>query len=116
MNDWTIYYNPRCGSCRKTLERLEAKGVKPAVIEYLKTPPTAAELESLLQKLGAGPETVTRRQEPVIEEKGITFEGLSRKEWVDVIAQNPIMLQRPIVVRGARAVVARPPEAVDALF
>lgn len=116
MSEWTLYYNPHCGSCRKTKERLEARGIQPKVVEYLKTPPTAEEVLAILDKLGAGPEAVTRMQEGVIEEKGIKFDGLSRKEWAKVIAENPILLQRPIVVKGNRAVVARPPESVDVLF
>lgn len=116
MSDWTIYYNPRCSNCRNTLERMEARGVKPAVVEYLKTPPTAGEIESLLKKLNAGPEAITRMKEPVIEEKGLRFEGLSRKDWIKLIAENPVLLQRPIVVHGDRAIVARPPETVDALL
>lgn len=116
MSEWTLYYNPQCSNCRKVRERLESRGVAPAIIEYLKTPPTAAELESILQKLGKGPEAITRMQEPVVERKGLSFDGLSRKDWLAVIAQNPALLQRPIVLRGGRAVVARPPESVDALL
>ena len=116
MSEWTIYYNPHCGTCRKTRERLEARGIKPRIVEYLKTPPTAAELDAILKKMGAGPEAITRMQESVIEEKKLRFEGISRKDWVALLAENPILIQRPIVVHGERAVVARPPEAVDLLF
>lgn len=115
MSDWILYYNPRCGTCRKVKERLEAKSVSPRVVEYLQEPPSAAALEDVLKKLGAGPEAITRYKEPVWQEK---FEGknLSRTEWIKALAENPILIQRPIVLHGDRAVVARPPEEVDRLF
>lgn len=116
MDEWTVYYNPQCGTCRKVRERLEARGVKPRLVEYLKTPPTAEELDGVLKKAGLEPEAVTRMQEPVIEEKGIRFEGMSRKEWVKTLVENPVLIQRPLVVHGNRAALARPPENVDVLF
>jgi arsenate reductase (glutaredoxin) len=116
MNDWTVYYNPHCGTCRKVRERLEAKGIKPRFVEYLKTPPTTDELDAVLKKIGAGPEAITRMQEPVIEEKDLRFDGLPRKDWLELIVKNPVLLQRPIVVHGEKAVVGRPPESVDVLF
>jgi arsenate reductase (glutaredoxin) len=116
MNEWTLYYNPQCGTCRNVKERLETRGVKPRLVEYLKTPPSAQELEEILKKMGAEPAAITRMKDPVIEEKGLRFEGLSRKAWIQLIADNPSLLQRPIAVRGDRAVVARPPEAVDVLL
>jgi arsenate reductase (glutaredoxin) len=113
--DWTLYYNPKCGTCRKVKDRLEAKGVTPRIVEYLKTPPTVEELEGILKKLGAGPEAITRFKEPLWDEKG--RDGtLPRRDWLRLIADNPVLLQRPIVVRGDKAILARPPEKVDDLF
>lgn len=114
MADWTIYYNPRCGSCRGALALLEKRGIKPRIVEYLDTPPAPKELEDLLKKLGASPEAITRFKESVWQEKGDA--ALSRDKWLKLIADNPILLQRPIVVHGDRAVVARPPEKVEELF
>ncbi len=116
MSEWTLYYNPKCGTCRKVKERLDKEGVKPRVVEYLKTPPTAAELEEVLQKLRAGPEAITRFKEKPWQEKNPDPEKFPRKDWLKFIAENPILLQRPIVVRGNRAVVARPPEKVEGLL
>jgi arsenate reductase (glutaredoxin) len=113
-DEWTIYFNKRCGSCRGALAILEKRGVKPRIVEYLDTPPTPKELEGLLRKLGAAPEAITRFKESVWQEKG--DESLSHEKWVQLIADNPILLQRPIVTRGDRAVVARPPEKVEELF
>lgn len=114
MADWTIYHNPRCGNCRGALAILEKRGIKPKIVEYLDTPPSAKELEDLLRKLGAAPEAITRFKEEVWQEKG--DQALPRDKWVKLIADNPILLQRPIVVHGDRAVVARPPEKVEELF
>ena len=114
MTECTLYYNPRCGTCRKVKEILESRGIKPRLVEYLDNPPTVEELEGILKKLGAGPEAITRTKEPVWEEKGRP--DLSRKEWLALIARNPVLLQRPIIVAGERAMVARPPEMAEEFF
>jgi arsenate reductase (glutaredoxin) len=114
MSDCTLYYNPHCGSCRNAKEILESRGIKPRVVEYLKTPPTVDQLEEILKKLGAGPDAITRNKEPIWQEEDRS--KLSRKDWLALIAKNPILLQRPIVVMGDRAVIARPPEKAEELF
>lgn len=116
MSDWTIYYNPKCGTCRKVKERLEAKGITPKLIEYLKTPPTVADLESILQKMNKNPEAITRFQEDPWQEANVDPATFPRDQWLKLMVENPILIQRPIVIHGNKAVVARPPEHVDALF
>lgn len=113
-SNWTIYYNPKCGTCRNTLALLNEKGIKPAVVEYLKTPPSVKELEALFKKLPAPAEAV-RVKEPLYEKLKLD-ESTPREKLLRAIAENPVLLQRPIVVRDNRAVVARPPEKVLPLF
>lgn len=105
-----IYHNPRCITSRKTLALLEKKGVKPKVIEYLKTPPSAAELKLLLQMLGKTPRELMRSKEA--REAGLNKPGLTDSALIAAMVKNPIVIERPIVVNGKHAVVGRPPEAV----
>ena len=107
----TIYHNPRCSKSRATLALLQQHGVDPLVIEYLKTPPTKAELEEVIQKLGLEPAAIVRTGEEVYKAH---FQGkaLNDKQWIDALAANPILIERPIVVKGGRAVIGRPPEKV----
>ncbi len=107
----TLYHNPRCSKSRAALALLEERGVTPQIIEYLKTPPTAGELKSLLKKIGIRAEQLVRTGEPVCKEK---FGGrtLDEAQWIEALAAHPILIERPIVVSGARAVIGRPPEKV----
>ena len=115
MKTFTIYHNPKCTKSRQTLGLLEESGAGPKVIEYLKTPPTAAELKSILAKLGMKPEQLVRKGEDVYKEK---FAGktLTDAQWIEALIKNPILIERPIVVSGDRAVIGRPPENVKALM
>ena len=106
--DVTIYHNPRCTKSRQTLELLRARGIEPRVIEYLKTPPSAAELAAILERLGKGPREVLRAKEAA--EAGIG--GLEGEALIRALADHPAALERPIVVRGGRARIGRPPESV----
>jgi arsenate reductase len=106
----TIYHNPRCNTSRQTLALLEKKGVKPRIVEYLKTPPTAAELKQLLAKLGLSPRELLRKKEA--KEAGLDKSELSDTQLIAGMAKHPIAIERPIVVKGNRAALGRPPEAV----
>jgi arsenate reductase len=106
----TIYHNPRCNASRKTLALLEKKGVKPEVIEYLKTPPSAAELKQLLAKLGMKPRDLLRKKEA--KEAGLDNPDLTDAQLIAGMVKHPIAIERPIVVKGSRAALGRPPEAV----
>jgi arsenate reductase len=105
-----IYHNPRCTKSRETLALLETKGVKPKIIEYLKTPPDKAELKKLLKMLGKTPRELLRSKEAA--EAGLTKPGLSDDQIIDGMVKNPCVIERPIVVTGARAALGRPPESV----
>ena len=105
-----VYHNPRCSKSRRVLELLERRGVEPRVIEYLKTPPSAQELDALLEKLGMEPRALLRTSEAAYAEAGLADESLTRAQLLAAMALHPIVIERPIVVNGARAVVGRPPE------
>lgn len=116
MSDVTIYLNPRCSKCRQALALLEGAGVTPTVVKYLETPPDAATLDTLLTRLGLEPGEVMRTGEDRYAELGLKGKALGREEGIRLLAENPILLERPIVVKGDRAVVARPPERVHELL
>ena len=108
----TIYHNPRCSKSRCALQLLRDRGVEPKIVEYLKTPPSADEIAALLAKLGMEPRALMRVKEAAYREAGMADESLSRRALLDLMAENPIVIERPIVVNGARAALARPPESV----
>ncbi len=116
QNSWTLYYNPHCGTCLKAKERLESRGVQPKIVEYMKEPLSVKTLERILKKMGLGPAAITRFKEPFWLEKALDPDRLARKEWLEMLAEHPFLIQRPIVETKERAVVARPPEEMDALF
>ena len=107
----TIYHNPKCGKSRATLALLQDRGIDPRVVEYLKTPPTAAELKAIVASLGVRPEQLVRKGEEVYRTK---YAGKTRTDaqWIAALVADPILIERPIVVRGERAVIGRPPENV----
>jgi arsenate reductase len=106
----TIYHNPRCGKSRQTLALLEQRGIRPRVVEYLKTPPDAATLKRLLKQLGLKPRQLVRKKEAA--EAGIDAAKLSDDALVAAMVKHPIVIERPIVVNGDQAALGRPPEAV----
>lgn len=114
MFTFTIYHNPRCTKSRATLELLQARGVEPQIVEYLKTPPSAADLTELVRKLGIKPEALVRKGEDIYKQR-YAGRTLTDAQWIEALAGNPILIERPIVVSGARAVLGRPPENVLSL-
>lgn len=106
-----IYHNTRCGKSRCALQILEQGKLPFEVVEYLKTPPSEAELRRLLQLLGKRPFEIIRQKEPVFQEK---FRGknFSDDQWIRILSENPILMERPIVVAGDRAWVARDEESL----
>jgi arsenate reductase len=107
----TLYHNPRCSKSRTALALLEDKGISPVIVEYLKTPPTRTELKAILKKLGMKPEQLMRKGEDVFKQH-YAGKALSEEQWLDALAEHPILIERPIAVAGDRAVVGRPPEKV----
>ena len=111
-----IWHNPRCSKSRQTLELLRQKGIDPAVREYLKQPPSKAEVQKLIALVGGEAQELIRDGEPEFKKLGRKKADLSKSDIARAIAEHPILLQRPIVVSGERAAIGRPPEAVLALL
>lgn len=107
----TLYHNPRCSKSRSALALLEERGLAPRVVEYLRTPPDRSEIAALVRKLGIPAEQLVRTGEAVFKE---SYAGrtLTDAQWIDAMAEHPILIERPIAVAGERAVVGRPPERV----
>lgn len=106
-----IYHNPRCRKSRETLALIEEKGIEPEIILYLEEPPTQKELKELIALLKIKPEALLRKGEKIYKEE---FKGkdLSDAEWIKVMIKNPKLIERPIVVKGKKAIIGRPPENV----
>ncbi len=111
-----IYHNPRCSKSRETLKLLRDKGIEPEVIEYLKTPPSAAQIETLLKQLGLEPLELMRTKEKTFKELGLDPKKTSRKKLVDAMAKHPILIERPIVIANGQAALGRPPENVVSIL
>ena len=108
----TIYHNPRCSKSRQTLALLEERGISPRVVDYLKTPPSAAELKAILKKLGLRPRDLMRKGEPLYAELGLKDRDLDDDALIALMVANPLLIERPIVVSGGKAAIGRPPESV----
>ena len=112
MSNVTIYHNPRCTKSRQTLELLRSKGVEPTVIEYLHDPPDEAAIEKLLRALGVEPIDLIRKNEEPYKKLGLDKKTGDRKALIRAMAENPILIERPIVIKGGVARIGRPPERV----
>lgn len=110
MAEVKIYHNPECSKCRQTLDLVRARGVEPVIVEYLENPPDEKTLEQLLSKLGIEPEELVRKKEDLYEE--LNLERAGRRELIAAMVENPVLIERPIVVKGEQATLGRPPENV----
>jgi arsenate reductase len=108
----TIWHNPRCSKSRQALELIRSKGVEPTIREYLKQPPSKAEIEKLIEMVGGEVKELIRDGEPEFKSVGKKKAELTKADVTKAIAAHPVLLQRPIVVSGKRAAIGRPPEAV----
>jgi len=108
----TIYHNPRCSKSRQTLALLQERGIEPEVVEYLKTPPSKTRLKTLLGMLGLKPRELMRHKEAPYKELGLDDGSLKNDALIAAMVENPVLIERPIVVCGERAAIGRPPEAV----
>ncbi len=113
MSQVTIYHNPRCSKSRQTLELIKASSIEPEIVLYLKEPPSAERLDALVAAMGVEPLDVIRTKEARFKELGLSKgDNRTRQEWLHILAENPILLERPIVVSGNQVVMGRPPENV----
>jgi len=111
-----IYHNPRCSKSRQTLQLLEEQGITPDIIEYLKTPPTATELDSILTLLNIEPRKLMRTKEAEYKATGMDNPDLDRAALIAGMVATPKLIERPIVVTNGKAAIGRPPEDVLAIL
>ena len=116
MAAFTIYHNPRCSKSRQTLQLLQDHGVDPEIILYLEQPPSKKQLKELLKKLGIGARELLRKGEDEYRQSGLDDPSLGEDAIIAAMSEHPKLIERPIVVKGARAVLGRPPENVLSLL
>jgi arsenate reductase (glutaredoxin) len=113
--DLSVWFNPNCSKCRTVQGILTEKGIEADYVRYLDQAPTREQIEAVLTKLGTDdPRAIMRTGEAVYKELGLA--GADRDALLDAMAANPILIERPIVIRGDHAVIGRPPENVLGLL
>lgn len=111
MSENVYYHNPRCRKSREGLQLVEGKKLEFEVVEYLKNPPTKEQLKTILHRMGKHPLEVIRTQEKLFKELNLSKkDNRSDDEWIEIMAKNPILIERPILVYKNRAALGRPPE------
>lgn len=115
-DNFTIYHNPRCSKSRQTLALLEENGIAPKIVLYLESPPGKAEIKALLKKLGINARELLRKGEDAYKEYGLQDASLSEDKLIAAMFDAPKLIERPIVVKGNKAVLGRPPENVLSLL
>lgn len=116
MTSVTIYHNPRCSKSRQTLALLEEQGITPSIIKYLETPPSAAQLQAILDLLALQPRQLMRIKEAEYKTLGLDNESLSTDELIAAMIATPKLIERPIVLANGKAAIGRPPENVLAIL
>ncbi len=109
---YVLYHNPHCSKSRQTLALLKEHDIEPVLVEYLTTPPSAAELASIIAKLGIEPRALLRTHEREYREAGLDNPKLSHRELIAAMVKYPILIERPILVTPVQAAVGRPPEQI----
>lgn len=108
----TIWHNPRCSKSRQTLALIRERGVEPEIVEYLKTPPDAATLKAVIGRLGIAPRDLMRKGEAAYGARGLSDPSLSDDALIRAMVEEPVLIERPVVLSGRRAAIGRPPEKV----
>lgn len=108
----TIFHNPRCSKSRQTLSLIQEKNIDINIIEYLKTPPDISQLKLILKKLGYEPRQLMRKSEQIYKDLDLGNENKTAADLIIAMTQNPILIERPIVLSGEKAAIGRPPESV----
>jgi len=111
-----IYHNPRCSKSRQTLSLIREQGHTPKIIEYLKEPPSVSEILNILSLLELEPRAILRTKEEPYKKLNLSNSDLTVDQLVEAIANNPILMERPIVINGNKAAIGRPPEKVVAIL
>lgn len=111
--DISMFHNPKCSKSRETLKLLNEEGIEPDIILYLTAPPSQKELSEILKKLKMKPRDLIRFKEPIAEKLKIKpSDNRPDTEWLKLMVENPILIERPIVITSEKAVIGRPPEKV----
>ncbi len=110
-----VWHNPRCSKSRNGIKYLDEKGVEYEVYRYLDEPPTVEELKRVLKKLGMSPRELMRTKEAIYRELGLK-EVTEDEKLIEAMAEHPRLIERPIVIRGEKAVVARPENRIDEIL
>ena len=111
-----IWHNPRCTKSRGTLELLHERGIEPVVVDYQKNPPGVGEIEQALMRLAIEPRDLMRKGERVYAELGLDDATLTRAQLINAMAENPVLIERPVVFANGNAAIGRPPENVLAIL
>ncbi|MEQ9724423.1 arsenate reductase (glutaredoxin) [Pseudomonas sp. WHRI 8822A] len=112
MTDLTLYHNPRCSKSRAALQLLEERGLQPTVVHYLDTPPSAAQLREVLDKLGLPPRQLLRSGEDEYRQLNLADQALTDDALIEAMVAHPRLIERPILITVDRAVIGRPPENI----
>ena len=112
MSSTKIYLNPNCTKCRLSMQLLDKKGITPEITEYLNEPPSVDELNNILNLLSLEPRELMRQHEAPYKELNLANESLSRDELIQAMVNNPILIERPIVIHNGKATIGRPPEKI----
>lgn len=111
-----IWHNPDCGTSRSVLAALRERGLAPRIVEYLKMPPTRAELADVVKRMGTPARHLVRAKEPLHAELGLDAPAVGEDALLDAMAAHPVLINRPVVIAGGRALLCRPAERVNELF
>ena len=111
MSDYIIWHNPRCSKSRQTLAMLQDHGIEPEDVRYLETPPSKQQIKDILEKLGIPAIDLVRRGESAFKALALSKDS-SEAELIDAMSKEPVLIERPVVIHGDRAVLGRPPENV----
>jgi arsenate reductase len=111
-----IWHNPKCSTSRKVLDMLRAKGIKPTVIDYQKTPPSAAEIKAALKAMGMKPRDLLRRKNTPYDELGLDDPKLSDAQLVAAMADHPLLIERPVVQTKKGTRLCRPVERLQEIL
>ncbi len=115
MTQLTIYHNPKCSKSREVCTLIDTMGMDIEIVEYLKSPLNEKKIKELLKKLGMKAEEIVRKGEPLYKEK-YKDKKLTETEWIKVLVKNPVLIERPIIVKGNKAVIGRPASTIEKLF
>jgi arsenate reductase len=106
----TIWHNPKCATSRKVLELIRKQGVEPHIVDYVKTPPSAAEIKAVLKEAGLSPRELLRRRGTPYEDLGLDNPGKSDAQLLEAMAKHPILIERPVVRTAKGTRLCRPVE------